>query len=107
MIKQTVIDRIEISRDGTINIRMAKEVIDDDGTVISSGWHRTVLPPGLNIDAQFAAVNENLVRGLKCSPVAASDIERLKAVVPVVHTKAVKDAYVARMAMEEAKAKSG
>jgi hypothetical protein len=32
MQKQTIVDQIEIARDGTIGIRMAKEVIDDDGT---------------------------------------------------------------------------
>lgn len=106
MHKQTVLDQIEISRDGTINLRFAKEVVDDDGTVISSEWHRTVCPPGTDVDAQIAAVNQHLVVGLKCMPVDAADIARVKALTPTVWTKAVKDAHAAKLAAAAAKAKA-
>jgi len=100
MKKQTIIDQIEITRDGTIQVRFAKQVVDDDGTVLNSAYHRTAFPPGHDIDAQMAAVNENLVRDLKCMPVDAAEIARIKAVTPVVWTKAVKDAHRAKMAAQ-------
>lgn len=102
MFKRTVIDQIEITRDGTINLRLAKEVVDDDGTVISSGWHRTVLPPGGDIDAQIATVNEHLTTGLKCAPVNSAEIDRVKIVAPVVWTEEVRAAWSTRVAAVEA-----
>lgn len=78
MKKQTVIDQIEIKRDGTVNIRIAKEIVDDHGTVLLSEWHRTVLPPGQDIDVQMMAVNDHLVQ-MRCEPVSGPDMERLRA----------------------------
>lgn len=92
MHKQTVLDQIEITRDGTIGLRFAKEVVDDDGTVISKEWHRTALPPGTDIDGQMEAVNNHLAADLKCAPVAASEIARVHALTPIVWTKAVREA---------------
>lgn len=101
MHKQTVIDQIEIQRDGTIQLRFAKEIVDDDGTVLSKDWHRTALPPGQNIDAQMQVVNDHLV-SMKCAAVDTAEIGRVKALEPVVWTKAVKDAYAAKQAELEA-----
>lgn len=103
MEKRTVIDQIEVTRDGYLNLRMAKEVIDDDGeTVISSGWHRTTMPPGHDIDAQMAVVNKHLEEGLKCKPVAPDEIARVKALAPVVWTAAVIARHQARVATQMA-----
>jgi len=93
MKKQSVIDQIEITRDGTIQLRIAKEVLDDDGSVIVRDWHRTACPPGHDIDAQMAAVNEQLVVHLKCMPVEASEIARVKSIAPMVWTKEVRDSF--------------
>jgi hypothetical protein len=100
MEKRTVIDQVEITRDGTINLRMAKEVVDDDGTVLQSGLHRTSFPPGHDIDAQMAAVNAGLVRDLKMPAVAADDflLLRLKETAPLVWTDAVKQGYADKIA---------
>ena len=97
MLKRTVIDQIEITRDGTIQLRMAKAVVDDDGTVLSSGWHRTIVPPDGDVDLQMQAVNSHLVMGLGYPAVAAADIERVKAIIPVVHTKKVRDDFAAKV----------
>lgn len=86
MHKRSVIDQIEINRDGAINIRIAKEVVDDDGTVLSSAWHRTCLPPGHDIDGQMEVVNQHLTEGLKCAAVEAADIARIKTFVPAAWT---------------------
>lgn len=100
MRKQTVIDQIEITRDGTINIRLSKEVVDDDESVIQIGNHRTVLPPVADLDVQLAAVNENLTRDLKMPAIADDDqlLVRLRAVAPLVQTDAVKKAYAEKLA---------
>lgn len=107
MKKQTVTDQIEITRDGSIQLRFAKEILDDDGTVISSGWHRAVLAPGDDIDELMTRINENLVRDLKCEPVGKAHIDKIKAVTPVVWTKQVLDDYKAKMEKEGKDAERG
>lgn len=93
--KRTVLDRMEIDRNGVIGVRLAKEVIDDDGTVLASDFHRTMLPPGLDIDTQMAVVNQHLQQ-MNCAPVEADELQRIKAVAPIVWTDDVKAAYAAR-----------
>lgn len=93
MHKQTVVDQIEIVRNGQIQIRMAKEVVDDDGSVLSREWHRSAVAPGEDIDAQMAAVNEHLTSGLNYPAVSANDIARIHAVADVTWTQDVIAAY--------------
>lgn len=100
MRKQTVVDQIEITRNGTIQLRLAKEVIDDDGSVLSRAWHRTMLPPGTDIDAQMALVNENLINDIKAAAVEQTELSRVKVIAPVIWTKPVTDAYAAKMRAE-------
>lgn len=96
MEKRTILDQIEISHDGTIGLRFAKQIIDDDGSVISSGWHRVPLPIGTDIEAQMAAVNEQLTTQLKQRDVEAAELTTLRAIAPVVWTKERTDAYTAK-----------
>lgn len=96
MRKQTIIDQIEITRNGTIQLRFAKEIVDEDGVILSSEWHRTALPPGADLATQMEAVNAHLTE-LRANPVDASEIARVAALVPIVHTKKVRDDYAAKV----------
>ena len=87
--KKTIIDQIEITRDGTIQVRLALLVLED-GEEISSAWHRTSIPPGTDPASQMAAVNTHLQQMNK-SPI--TDFSLLTNIAPVVHTKEVKAAY--------------
>lgn len=98
MKKQTVVDQIEITRNGTIQLRIAKELVDDDGTILTSSWHRTSLPPGHDIDAQMAAVNAHLTQGLGFPSVSASDIDRVKTLAAPAWTDDVVQAYLDEVA---------
>lgn len=92
MFKRAIIDQIEIIRDGTIQIRIAKEVVDD-GQVILSGWHRTVLPPDGDIISQMAMVNESLIRDLGYPAVNEEEAPWFRTIIPLVHTEEVKEKY--------------
>lgn len=59
MIKQTIIDQIEVTRSGTIQIRMHKQIVDGEQLIASSN-HRTAIQPGGDIDATAAVVNAHL-----------------------------------------------
>ena len=72
--KQLIIDQIEVTQTGTIQIRMHK--ISSDGDMI--GNHRTAIEPGGDIDAQIAAVNAHMgSEGFAAIPDA--DVARVKA----------------------------
>lgn len=48
--KQSVIDQITVSEDGTVFYRTATRIIED-GAVISQTYHRSTLVPGTPLDA--------------------------------------------------------
>lgn len=93
MKKQTVIDQVEIKADGVVQVRFFKQVIDDDGTVLSQDFHRTSIMPGQDVDAQMVAVNNHLV-SMKCAPVL--DHSQLKAHATLAHTPEVVAAFKAK-----------
>ena len=49
--KETVTDKIETLENGTIQVRTATR-IDEDGTTLSSSFHRHVLTPGQDLTDQ-------------------------------------------------------
>lgn len=96
--KKTVINQIEITRSGRIQIRFAKQIVDD-GNVLSSEWHRGGIDPGENVDQVIAGINESLV-GMGCAPVSTDDgmLNNLIAAVETYHNKEVVDAFRAAQA---------
>jgi len=98
--KRTVIDQIEVSRDGTLQIRFGLLLIED-GNEIDCKWHRTIIEPGGDVDGQIAAVNSHLAQMGK-APVELSEADRLKALVPVVQTADVVASHRMRRASIEA-----
>ena len=78
--KQTVVDQIEVNRNGTIQIRIALELVEN-GAVLNHKWHRTAIEAGGDVDAQIAAVNAHITsEPMNEQPVSAADIARIKAV---------------------------
>jgi hypothetical protein len=49
--KTEVVDKIEVLENGTIQVRCATR-IDEDGTTLSSSFHRHVLHPGQSLTDQ-------------------------------------------------------
>lgn len=92
MEKKTVIDQIEITRSGMIQIRMRKLIVDDNGTEHDLGYHRTAIEPGSDPNLQMAAVNEHLLE-MQMGAVPAEEMVTLNAIVPVVHTPERKEQW--------------
>jgi len=60
--KQTVVDKIEVLENGTLQVRSATRVLED-GEVLSSSFHRHVLHPDAdttNEDAKVVAIAETV-----------------------------------------------
>ena len=92
--KKTIIDQIEITRSGTIQVRFAILLVED-GTEIDSKWHRTAIEPGGDVDVQLALVNAHLksMGKAECDP---SRLEQIKGVVALVHTPEAIEQYRAQ-----------
>lgn len=58
--KRTVIDQIEVTRSGRIQIRFALEIVEN-GEVISSSYHRTAVDPGETVEDKMAIVDAHLL----------------------------------------------
>jgi hypothetical protein len=95
--KQTIIDQIEITRYGSIQIRFAKVVVEDDQVLVSE-YHRTSIEPGGDIQAQMDAVNAHLTGSLKAAPVIAKDIAYINAIAGTAWTPEVVAAWRAKQA---------
>lgn len=93
---KTVVDQIEVRRDGTIQVKLGLLVMDGDSE-ISCQWHRTAIEPGGDVDEQIAAVNAHL-ESMGKAPVPTEELKPLKDVKGVVHTPAVVKAYQDRVA---------
>jgi len=58
--RKTVVDQIEITRDGSIGVRLGLLLVDGDKE-LSCKWHRTLIPLTVLPEDQLAYVNDHLI----------------------------------------------
>jgi hypothetical protein len=75
--KRTILDQVEIARDGAVQVRIGLELVEG-GQTIACRWHRTSVAPGGSVAEQMAAVNVHLTQ-MNEIPVGAEDIARIEA----------------------------
>jgi len=97
MAKQLIIDQIEVTSNGTVQVRMHK--MSSDGDLI--GNHRTTLLPATDINAQVAAVNAHMATE-NYSAIPDADVVKLTAICNAAWTAEVIAAYQAAQAAAEA-----
>jgi len=95
--KQLIIDQIEVTSNGIVQVRMHK--ISSDGDLI--GNHRTSFPPAADINTQVAAVNAHMATE-NYSAISDADVAKLTAICNTVWTAEVIAAYQAAQAAAEA-----
>lgn len=83
--KKTVVNQIEVTENGHIQIRFAVQLVED-GRVLDSKWHRTTVEPGGDVDAQIAAVNLHLLAMGKAPVEDSAGVKRIKDIATVAHT---------------------
>jgi hypothetical protein len=76
--KTTIIDQIEITSQGHVQVRMKKLFVDTDGSVTELGYHRTLVEVGGDCDKQIGVVNAHLAQ-MGFGPVSIKEIAALKA----------------------------
>ncbi|MFQ5880562.1 MAG: hypothetical protein ACE5IZ_10370 [Dehalococcoidia bacterium] len=72
--RRTIVDQVEATRSGIIQLRFRKEVVED-GNVLAFEYHRTSLEPGVALATQMALVNTHLQQ-MGYPQVEASDVAR-------------------------------
>lgn len=75
IVRKTVVDQIEVTRYNTVQVRMAKLLVDGDDE-IHSAWHRTVIPFDIDPRAQMEEVNRHLAE-LGEAQVSGEDIDKV------------------------------
>lgn len=95
--KRTIIDQIEITRSGSVQVRFAKLLEEDGVPLAEPAYHRTAIQPGGDPLAQMADVNVHLEQ-MGLAPVAAADIAKIAAVHAMIGTLEQSAAYKAALA---------
>jgi len=90
MPKQLIIDQIEVTNNGTVQVRMHK--LSSDGDLL--GNHRTSLPPATDINAQIDAVNAHMASE-NYTAIPNADVSKLTAICNAAWTAEVVAAYQA------------
>jgi hypothetical protein len=57
--RKSIIDQIEIPSAGGVQVRISLQLVED-GKVLSSKWHRTIIPTEISPAEQLAYVNQHL-----------------------------------------------
>ena len=96
MTKSLIIDQIEVTNNGTVQVRMHK--FSSDGDLL--GNHRTSLPPASDINAQVSAVNSHMATE-NYSPISNADVVKLTAICNAAWTAEVIAAYQAAQAARQ------
>ena len=96
MAKSLIINQIEVTSNGTVQVRFNK--LSSDGDLL--GNHRTILPPATDINAQVAVVNAHMATE-NYSAISASDVTKLTAICNAAWTDEVVAAYQAQVAASQ------
>lgn len=97
MYKKADIDRIDFQPDGTMMVRIAKYLVDDDGSILNMGsdskYHATsFIPSGQDVEATIEANNADLIRqGFGAVP--SDQWDNVRTLIAVKHTPEVSKAY--------------
>ena len=100
MEKRTVLDRIEIESDGTVFMRLLKQIVD--GEVLWSDPHRSVVYPAVLLSDQLATVNVHLAQ-MGWPEISADDATRLESHVRVARTPEIVVAWEEKTAAATAR----
>ncbi len=73
--RKSIVDQIEAPITGGVGVRIALQLVED-GVVLSSKWHRTMIPAGVTPAEQLAYVNAHLAE-MGEAAISSADIQRV------------------------------
>lgn len=83
--KRTIVERVEILRDGTVQVRLAKLIVEDGVIITEPKWHRTLIEPGVSVEDTMAEVNRHLA---EMGEAGCADFKMVSDHAAVAHTPA-------------------
>ena len=90
--KETIAHRIEIEND--VLFFELKLNLYEDGVLQATTYHRAPVVPGQQLKPLIDAVNNHLAQMAK-APILQSDIDKINAIIKIIHTPEVCAAYLA------------
>lgn len=93
--KKTIIDQIEVTREGHIQVRMRKQIIDGEET-FDLGFHRTIVECGGDVEKQMELVNQHL-SGMGFAGIEANNVAEIRAHANVAFTPSRITAHKAKI----------
>jgi hypothetical protein len=97
MQKKTIVDQVEVKRDGSLHVRFRKVLEEDDGTITDLGFHRMAVNPGDDVEGTMEGVDNNL-QVLGAGGLAQEEKDFIKGVKDTVWTPEVIEAKQAEIA---------
>ncbi|MGP1665728.1 MAG: hypothetical protein ACTS5I_07450 [Rhodanobacter sp.] len=104
MEKVTLLDQVEITRAGFVQVRIAKLVMDG-GKEIASSWHRAAFAPAADITEHMTAINASLA-GMGWPALDAASVQRVQAHAATAWTPEIVAAHEARVIAEQDRLKA-
>lgn len=73
--RKTIVNQIEVGVDGGVGVRLELRLVEGD-TVLSSKWHRTIIPQDISPAEQLSYVNDHLTQ-MGEATITTGDIQRV------------------------------
>lgn len=73
--RKSIVDQIEVPITGGVMVRLALQLVED-GVVLSSKFHRTIVPADISPAEQMTYVNEHLTK-MGEAPVSSDEVQRI------------------------------
>ena len=82
--QRTIIDQIEITRDGEVRLRLDKQLLRDGKVISEPRFHRAAWEPGADFEGTIAALNSHL-EAMREAAVDAGEWARVREVIAQQH----------------------
>ena len=87
MEKRTIVDQVETTRNGVIQVRIRKRIVEGDN-ILRDDFHRTSIPPGADPEKVLEAVNQHLL-SMGEAAIPGAEWDRVSRIVAAEHTPQV------------------
>lgn len=84
--QRTIIDQIEITRDGEVRLRLDKQLLRDGKVISEPKYHRVAWEPGADFESSISIVNSHLVQ-MDEAIVEPEEWDRVREVITQQHTQ--------------------
>jgi len=100
MPRRAILNQREIPVDGTIQVRIAKQVLDGD-ELLGEVWHRVAFTPGCDVEATIRMVDAHMTAD-KYGALPPDQWDKVRATIAAEHSPEIIQAYQDKLAEDAA-----